>query len=334
MLKTNRDCCDAVAGNPRAGKLLHQLVFWLNSPRAPVFGGHRWVAFTRDQWAEKCSLTFDQVRRSMMEIAQLIVREQHKYGGKVPNFIRLSTKGVEALCAAQVAQKCATQAAQKCATLSKLKDLVTVEKKQKIASASGVASLGESKDSEKVVPEKQEQQTKVISFPDQGETPVATVAEIAKIAETLPAMFVADATKPLKDYHPDSAEPLFSIWAKTGQTVTMKKRGQLKYLTKTQPTGTVPALVEYAVANWRDITYEAECRNLAFDCPELPEIGFLVKFAHVAVHCKALADKKAAQLIADLANPNSPAAKKAAHVAMLHGGAAKMKAAKLLKAAS
>jgi hypothetical protein len=47
--------------------------------------------------------------------------------------------------------------------------------------------------------------------------------------------------------------------------------------------------------------------------------SFILKFAHVSVTCKVLAEKAAAQSIANLAKPNSMDAKKAAHIAMLKG---------------
>ncbi len=316
--KPNRDCCDAVAGNTRAGKLLHQIVFWLNSPKAPVFNGHRWVAFTREQWTGKTNLTINQIRRELMVLtrAEVIVREQHKFFDKVPNFIRLSAKGMEALCAAQVAQNCATQGAQNCATLiSKPKEL-NLKNKQKIASASGVALLGESEDSEKASPEKQEKQTNVIPFPvDQGGSPVATVAEIKLAIE---AKIAVDATKPLKVYHPDSITPLKTIWqGATGEYPTGQVCGMLKDLIKKVDPVPAPELLKYAVAHWGDIVYEAEASYSAFKCPDKPKLSWLLTHAHVAVACKERHDKKTAQSIASLAKPNSMAAKKAAHLAML-----------------
>jgi len=101
-------------GNTRAGKLLHKLVFFLNSPKTPVFGGHRWVAFTRERWADKTGLTIDQVKRN--PDAPAGERTDHprtaQHYGKVPNFIRLSQSASIALCVALAAQKCATQVTQ------------------------------------------------------------------------------------------------------------------------------------------------------------------------------------------------------------------------------
>lgn len=144
---------------------------------------------------------------------------------------------------------------------------------------------------------------------------MATVAEIKLAIE---AKIAVDATKPLKVYHPDSITPLEPIWTgATGESVTDQMRGMLKNLIKKLEPGTAPDLLKYALKHWGDMVYEAEANYSAFKCPDKPVLGFLLKFAHVAVICKALADKKAAQLIADFAKPNSMAAKKLGHLKIL-----------------
>lgn len=104
-LPYNRDCCDEVAGNTRAGKFLHKLVRWTNYTKL-VRDGHRWTALTREGWAEETGLTLDQIRRILTSLgkAGIIVREQHMFGSKTPNFIRISDHGVAALEAAKSRQ--------------------------------------------------------------------------------------------------------------------------------------------------------------------------------------------------------------------------------------
>jgi hypothetical protein len=295
MLKFNRDCCDAVAGNTRAGKFLHQLVFWLNSAKAPVFDGQRWVAFTREVWAAKTGLTVDQIRRILMYLAaeKLIICEQHKHYGKVPNFIRITPKCIEALCAAQVAQKCATQAAQKCATLlDKPKDINEGDKQA--ANGFAVATL-EAEKFDKTPGEEESachsknsgyhpEVGKIILNPEgQGGPEMATASEIV-------ATILANSKKPIDTLKPDKVYSLVHVWnehfktkGKVAPAVTDKVRGQLARLIKIWPKGEAPAVLQHTLSNWFDFNYTAEKDYGGFKSPDMPEMNHLVKYQQVAV---------------------------------------------------
>lgn len=307
MSKFNRDCCDAVAGNTRAGKFLHQLLFWLNSPKAPVFGGHRWVAFTHERWSTKTGFTVNQIRRILTALGhkkKYIVREQHRYGNKVPNFIRVSAECIEALCAAQVAQKCGAQAAQKCAALYKTKDIN--EGKKKIATGFAVATPeaglpGKASGGDKSCilpasgyPEETGEAANVIPFPGQG-GPDMTISTSKEVA----AGFAAAKLKPIDTLKPDKVATLVGVFREhfkkighVAPAVTNKARGQFKHLIKVLPDGKALEIFAHALANWFDVTYAAEKQG-AFKSPEYPELGYLVKFQHVAVDVWQKAQAKA-----------------------------------------
>jgi hypothetical protein len=294
MFKFNRNCCDAVAGNTRAGKFLNQLVFWLNSPKAPVFNGHRWVAFTREQWAERTGLTIDQIKYLLMQLLAdgLIIREQHKWGGKVPNFIRLSTKAIEALYAAQAKQKSVTQVAEKSVTLFKPEDINEEDKK----TASGFAvATPEAKKFDKTPGEEESaclsknsgyhpEVGKMISNPEgQGGPEMATASEIV-------ATILANSKKPIETLKPDKVYSLVHVWnehfktkGKVAPAVTDKVRGQLARLIKIWPKGEAPAVLQHTLSNWFDFNYAAEKDFNGFKSPDMPEMNHLVKYQHVAV---------------------------------------------------
>jgi len=131
------DRCIEVAGNDRVGRFLYRLWKWQARTRH-LRNGRRWVSWSYAEWAVALNLTYTQFKYMIEKAtaADPVLREQHRYGRKVPNFICLTAKGLEALCAAQVAQKCATQVAQNCATLKSNLKNKTEEKKQ---TASGFA---------------------------------------------------------------------------------------------------------------------------------------------------------------------------------------------------
>lgn len=280
MLKVNRDCCDAVAGNTRAGKLLHQLVFWLNSPRAPIFDGHRWVAFTCEQWAVKTNLSFDQIRLILRALlaAGLIVREQHKYGGKVPNFIRLSAACIEALCATQAALNNATQVARNNATLkNNYKDITKEETKYAddfVAASSDSTKIGKSPEEQNI--------GNVVKFPGQG-GPEMNAAEVAK-------KFAEAQSQKIDTLKPDGGFVLYGVWKSycvankiAAPYHSAKFLSQLKYLMKCWPEGQAQPILAFTLSNWFDFTYATKETQGAFNTPGAPQIAFLMKHAHVAV---------------------------------------------------
>ncbi len=337
--------CIEVTGDARLGAFIHRLVRWQSKTRI-IKDGRRWVAWPSATWMKDQCLSRDQFRLVLEKVTRdpnlLVLRRQGLRDGLNVLHLALSDNCLHQLingprALTQAGAEPLTQVGAKALTLYKNpKKEPGEEPEEKIASAFGVASLAPQKESEEGSPEeekkekKEKNSTNVIPFPvDQGGLPVAeaNLAIEAKIA--------ADATKAINILHPDSVAALVPIWTgATGEFVTMKMRGMLKNLIKKLAPATAPELVDYAVKHWGDIVYEAEGNHGAFKCPDKPNLGFLLKFAHVAVHCKALADKHAAYVISELADPHSDTSKKAAHLAMLHGEAAKMKAAKLLKAAS
>lgn len=318
--------CIVVAGNDRLGLLLHRILRW--QPRTRIIKyGRRWVAWSHARWCQELHLTPDQFRLVLEKMTTgpnpLLVRRQAIFDNL--NVLHL---GMTDHCLLQLAKdrktrtpveaKARTPVGVKAQTLYKNPKKESVEELEKIASGFAVASLGGPEGSEKEASGEQEQQTNVILFPDQGGSPVIADKKPSLTGEELEAQFIASAPKPLKVYHPDSAAPLIAIWrGVTGQYPTGQVMGMLKTLIKKVDPVPAPELLKYAIAHWGDIVYEAEASHGAFKCPDKPALGFLLKFAHVAVGCKKLADAKAAQSIADLADPDSEEAIKHAYLVKL-----------------
>ena len=90
--------CISMAGDPKAGILLHRLLFWMD--HAPVqHGGLPWVAFTRERWSNDTQMSPKQIRRALTILSEgdLISREQHIFENRTPLFLRPSPKLTELL---------------------------------------------------------------------------------------------------------------------------------------------------------------------------------------------------------------------------------------------
>lgn len=107
-------------------------------------------------------------------------------------------------------------------------------------------------------------------------------------ADEFKAQANAWAPTPVDTLNPDRVASLEQVWSigfhKRGTmppAITMKARGQLKTLIRTWPRGSAPALLAFALANWADVREDAEYRFGAFNSPAEPELGYLVRYAHV-----------------------------------------------------
>lgn len=96
------------------------------------------------------------------------------------------------------------------------------------------------------------------------------------IEETKIASGPAAAAAPV----PTPAPTLEALWreARPSAPITQKMRGQFRHLVRTLRTGEAERVVRYALAHWPRVVRAAEKHHGAFKSPDLPQLGFLVKY--------------------------------------------------------
>lgn len=278
----NLDRCVEVAGDDRGGRFLRKLFRWHGYTKV-TFGGQKWVALTRSEWANEMGCSLTQLIYTLEKLGRkgLILREQHRYNStKAVLFVRPSEKALLAMFATP---GCGTSAIPGSGTTAT--PYINPSKKPgeetKTANGSAVASGEEGCISG--VPGYPESTGNVIPFPNaQGGAGMPTAHEIA-------AGFVASAKKPIDTLKPDKVDSLVHVWrehskeaGKVAPHFTGKARGQLKHLIKTWPKDQALEALAFALANWFDLTTAAE-KEGAFKSPAQPELGYLVKYQHIAL---------------------------------------------------
>jgi len=102
------------------------------------------------------------------------------------------------------------------------------------------------------------------------------------------AQLLADGGSGVVTTHkPDSIAALEAAWRKGVlgfvPPLTLQARGQLKHFIKACPPGTAEAIVEHVVSDWVGFTSAAKTDAAAFNIPTKPQLGFMLKFAGVAI---------------------------------------------------
>jgi hypothetical protein len=287
----NLDRCVEVAGDDLSGRFLRKLFRWHSYTKIKR-GGHKWVTLTRAKWEAELSCTQKQFRRVLEKLSRgdvpVIVKERHRYKGLVTLYLRPSDETYLAMLKGQseVAQKGQTEVAQKGQTEVAQKGQFYIEpeykpgEETKTATGFAVADPGKACISEETGYHHEVGTTdNVIPFPGQGGPDMKTGAEVA-------AGFAAAKPKPIDMLKPDKIDGLIHVWQKSGKpmpTITMKVRAQLKHLIKVRPEGKAPEILSHALANWFDVTNKAEIDAGAFKSPDQPQVGYLLKFQHIAV---------------------------------------------------
>jgi len=256
-----------------------------------IRSGRAWVGWPRSRWQKELKLSADQFRLVLLKAAAagLIYRCQMLRGGLNVLHIALTDEcilklvnGVEPL--TPVREKPLTPVRGKPLTLYKNPKKEPGES-TKIATDFAVASS----ESEKTI---EKSSGNVVLFPGQGGPMNKLSADIGK--KFADASSYAQKIDTLK---PDRTASLVQAWrGSTKATVTDKMAGQLKYLLKTRPNAL--KIVRFALKNWGDLTYRAEKHHGAFKSPSAPNLGYLVKFAHVAVELMNQAASKPVVVVA------------------------------------
>jgi hypothetical protein len=290
--KIHLDRCIEVAGNARAGVLLYRILIRVRRSEVRR-GGRPWTCHSRQEWAEATGTSLKKVKADLDKLSalDLIVREGHLFNNRRVLFLTPTAK-------------CLMLVGRLARWMTKRTDLEgphgdegegpagtgpqvpegtdediikkVLEKDTRESRAAGAATPSGGSD-------KKEEEDKghapgVVMAIDQGGSSM-NAAEVAAKANT---------PKSVDMLQPDEVASLDYVWrvgfrkrGTTAPAITRKARGQFATLIRNWPTGMAPALLEFALINWVDVREDAEARFSAFNSPLEPELGYLVRYAHV-----------------------------------------------------
>jgi hypothetical protein len=300
--KPNLEDFIELTGEDRTGRALYRLWRW--QPHTHIVrDGRRWVAWSRARWEQELHLTPQQFRLVLEKLSNcetpLILRKRYLRHGKVTMHLALSDECIIIL-ANGPKHPNGSGSKHPNGSGSKHPNLLykntKKEPKDRTKTASGFAvAIPEAGKTDKISGENKacipkaygyhhEDGGKIIPFPKgQGGPDMSTTSEIG-------AKFAAVPKKAIDTLKADKVASLEFVWCEgfknlghVAPAVTSKVRGQFKHLIKVFPAGQAPGVLAYALEHWFDVTYAAEKHAGAFKSPEFPEIGYLVKFQHVAV---------------------------------------------------
>lgn len=269
-----RRCAAVADGDERLARFLFALYRWSTYTKV-MWGGRRWVAMTYAEWAEELSLSYTQFKYVLEKATHrgFVRREQHAFRGKAPVFIRLT----EACRASLLADHDEEQGLGRSAQPGMGKSA------QPAMGKSAQPGLGKSAQplSNSEYETFTETEVAAGAAPPSGDSRLMKAQEIAATAR-------AFVPRTIETHKPDKVSSLEYVWqigfARRGTTppaLSMKGRGQMRRLIELWSEGRAPVLLAFAVENWADVRDDAETRFGAFDSPREPELGYLVRYAHV-----------------------------------------------------
>jgi hypothetical protein len=259
-------CMELVEGHAHAALLLMRILFWM--PRATVrHGGYTFVAKSREEWAVEAGISFDQCKRAMAVLCSLglVATEQHKFGGRNITHVRVTGRALALLPAA--AERCTS------APLSTRRyDRERQQGEDGVLAHAGGLGTDSSRDSGR----------KNSAQPQSGLHP----AEPGKPCKA-EAKFSTEG-----GVNPDSIAALEEIWQSGvaesyGGFVpswTSKERGQMGHFRKVCPPDAAVPVLEACLGDWALFAAMAKSDAGAWNLPSRPTVGFLVKYAGVAVN--------------------------------------------------
>lgn len=85
-------------GSTRDAWLLRRIIFWFRYARVE-HGGYVWIVKTQDEWSAETGLPLRSVQRACESLRDkgVIATEQHLFGTKAPNYLRLLPRALAAL---------------------------------------------------------------------------------------------------------------------------------------------------------------------------------------------------------------------------------------------
>ena len=264
MAKTLLARCLATAPSQNAGLLLYRIAWW--QPKATIVKGEGapWIAKNGMQWARETGLSRNQYERGLRALKDrdLIETCRAFFGNRLITHLRLTPVGVARL---------------KGRHSLKAEGTGSLE-------TEGIESL-ETEGTKGTCTEQKEETYKydgVLAHAD-GETtmkstPGKTVKEIIAEAKM---QTPASPSTPLGVLW---CQQVAQAWGGYVPPLTAKQKGQLAQFAKKVPPGQAAKILRACISGWIAFTAQAEQDAGAFKTPLRPEIGFMLKFAGVAVN--------------------------------------------------
>lgn len=302
------DRCIEVTGNDRTARFMRSLMRWYQYTKV-VHGGHKWVSMTRAEWGKELHLSPQQIRLVLEKLsaAGLIVREQHRFKGSTPLFVRPTEKCLSLFLIGSGHPTKVGLEDPPCGGLkhpTHLKPHKKPEGKPKDASGFAVASLEEKKEEEDSG--KKEESDDVVGAVDallDVKTTLSHAQEIEKDFETMPE---------LRAPNSDKVSTLMAIWKDECKAkglppaeVDGSMCDDLVKIISTIEVGFAPLILTYAIRHWNEFSVLAEKSHGAFMCPKAPDLGFIAEFGQAVwtlvhrdadIYKNAYTAAKAAQL--------------------------------------
>lgn len=254
---------------PAAAVLIAQIDYWLTKAAAGrsrfvVDRGSKWVALSREKLKQETGLTDQQIRTALSKLRSsgVLRSERHLFQNKTIAHFQIDYRrlinhsdSVEKTTTGE-GQIHTTGEGQKTPTIYKTKDL---SKNKKDYGSVKTEQFREEK--------------------DMGSVNDILAGKLMHKGETIKP---EDAVKPTQ-----LAEVFRNAWAEMYPenflpSFTAKHLGQLGQIKTKVPKGKVGEIIDHAVRNWEDVVSTAKAQQSAFNCPQLPDLGFIMKFAQSA----------------------------------------------------
>lgn len=278
---------DVRAFGANAALLLAQIEYWLKRPHAHCVredsDGRKWCGQARAEWQLQLGLSAQQLRTALelLRRERVLVSERHLHRNRVTAFLRIDVVARTAAVrrktlnvrggSTQIGMGETNQIDLGESTRT-YTDKTDVEIEERI----GVAAPTHFSEGEKEVSRRPKSVIGVsVSDLKKGAT--------GRKQATAPVDLVGDASRP------GQLSMVFKhAWSDTYEdflpSFSARELGQLKQLVGKCPGGVVGKVVDWAVRNWPVFVSAAVQREGAFGAPQLPTVGFLLRFAQTAVN--------------------------------------------------
>lgn len=285
----------ALAGSWPGAAILLRLTYWMRKTKIR-HGPHMWVVMSREEWLEETGCTVNEHKNAVgrLKALDLVVIETHLFRGRTRSFMRLSDGVLE-----HIETGSGWLSTAPAGWLSG----TPTESLPGEPTYIDPTGLKEVKKGDKEV---------------SGETPLAPPITVPKQggSEDMKAAEALNQMKAKKLLHkPDSVQQLGFLWKGTVAEVyetpmvnlSAKSLGQLKHFKNACPEGTAASILSWVIHNWIEFVKAAETDAGVKNTPSKPDVGFLLKYASVAV---SVADQSTPKAVVDtIAETSSPGSK-------------------------
>lgn len=282
--------CIQVSPSLASGVILYKLMRLISFTKVER-DGSAWVTMSQQDWLDETGMTINLFKKGMVELEKeiLIVRERHLFLKKTVTYVRPTDKAFE-LIMYKSAKECRLDAQPTGQMYIKPTSEMHV---QPTGQLHGVANQNN--------PVNKPSKNPVLASCSLADGPSAPDPKIIKLFPE-EEMKKGSSAKGAKNYlanmpkvkigflQPDKTESMVITWRQgleergmENLDVTNKMWGQFKYLMKIFPKDQGPVILEKILKNWLYFTDEAERKYGALKSPQVPVLGYILKYASAAM---------------------------------------------------